>query len=463
MKKQKICYFTGASGRDRLFFSLSREMGKKGFDSVFISSSWGNTSFLKDKISKNKLFEILAFHPKKVKYDLKKIREYEKKYNLNLWQLWSVTYPRRAHRIKREFAYSYFQYTAEAAERFFSKHKPDYLVCYGPSSYHAFLICIIASAFGTKVIELVHSRARNRFSINDSLTNIWPVLEKEYNKIKKRSLSEAEKKKADDFITNFTEKPKKAQSEDKYRESFFTFCARVGRWVLRNLRKGQIPPEIKKIKWKIRAFWLKHMGYFENPKKGEKYVFYPLHFQPEVSTLFYGRWYVNQLNLIQNISKAIPADHLLYVKAHSGHIGSDKLSFYKEIKKIPNVKLILPYANTFNLIKRASLIATITGTVGFEALFYRKPVITFGDVFYNVFDDVAKIGRVRDLPELINKMMGIRIKRENLQKFIYSLLNSTYEGFVLLPGDTKDKSLDQENIKKMAGGIQKYISYIDGV
>lgn len=453
-KMKKICYLLGATGRDKLFYILSKEF--KEFENIFLSVNKDNTNYLNEK---NASFEeILEFYPNKPNYNLNKILGYEEKYNFKVWDLWAITFPRfNQWKIKKEFIYSYFQYTIEKIEKFFEKEKPNYLILYGAAGYQSLIIYIMAKYYGIKIIEIVHARIRNRFTITDSLDGKWPLLEKKLKETENK-FNEENKKKAEEFIYNFCNKPKKAQSEDKHKENIIKKINRIAKWAFKHLKNRTIPPETKLLKWKWRYFWISKSSLFKQPIKNQKYIFYPLHFQPEVSTLWYGKWYVNQINLIELLAKSIPADHLLYVKEHSGHKGSKPKQFYKEIDKIPNVRLIHPNSNTFELIKNSSLIATITGTVGFEALIYKKPVITFGNVYYNACKEVINIKDPTKIPEIIKASINRKLNEKNINKFIYSLLESSYDGLVLCPGDVKDKNLNTKNIKLISMGIKEYIN-----
>lgn len=144
----------------------------------------------------------------------------------------------------------------------------------------------------------------------------------------------------------------------------------------------------------IRSNFIKQ--YFNNPDYNERYVLFPLHFQPEASTCVYARKYENQLFLIEQLSKSIPAGLLLYVKEHIVRQGHRPLSFYREIKKYPNVKLINPDSSGHELIQHSEFIVCLTSTMGFEALMYGKPVFVCGDCFFQDFSGAIRLYDVYD-------------------------------------------------------------------
>jgi hypothetical protein len=133
---------------------------------------------------------------------------------------------------------------------------------------------------------------------------------------------------------------------------------------------------------------------FEEPVAGERYELYPLHFQPEASTLVQAPLYVDQLALLRDMAASLPVGLRLYVKEHVSSRGRRPLEFYRAVREIPSVRLLGPDTDTWALIRDAAVIAVITGTVGWEGLIYEKPVVTFGDVFFNLHPSVYRAGDV---------------------------------------------------------------------
>ena len=57
------------------------------------------------------------------------------------------------------------------------------------------------------------------------------------------------------------------------------------------------------------------------PPSGAPYVYVPLHFQPEMTTLVLAPFCVDQIAVIENVAKTLPIDHRLYVKEHKASLG----------------------------------------------------------------------------------------------------------------------------------------------
>lgn len=104
--------------------------------------------------------------------------------------------------------------------------------------------------------------------------------------------------------------------------------------------------------------------------------------------------YLDQVALLDDIAKSLPIGVRLYVKEHVSNRGRRELSFYEAIRKIKAVRLLGPDTNNWTLIRGAAAVTVITGTTGWEGLLFDKPVVTFGDVFFNLLPQVHRAGSV---------------------------------------------------------------------
>lgn len=137
------------------------------------------------------------------------------------------------------------------------------------------------------------------------------------------------------------------------------------------------------------------------------YVFFPLHTEPEVSLLVYGRPYVNQLEVVRQVALSLPVHMCLVIKEHPWMVGKRSLSWYEKLLSIPRVHLVKPDVEARKLIKDASMICVITGSIALEGAILGKPVLTFGDGPFNALPDhmVRQCKSLRDLPGLITHQL----------------------------------------------------------
>jgi hypothetical protein len=124
-----------------------------------------------------------------------------------------------------------------------------------------------------------------------------------------------------------------------------------------------------------------------------KYIYFPLQYQPEASTIPLGNEFSNQELAINYILRNSQEDLYIYVREHPAYwhkiSNTDRITdartfeFYNRLIINHRIKLIDIKTNHLLLIKHSLAVATITGTVAFEAFGLNKTVFTFGEYIYS--------------------------------------------------------------------------------
>lgn len=143
--------------------------------------------------------------------------------------------------------------------------------------------------------------------------------------------------------------------------------------------------------------------YFEAPVEGEDYVYMPLHLIPESSVFVKASYYVDEANLIEQVSKSLPIGWKLYVKEHQAMLGERALSFYKKVAELHNVRVVQinHYKDPKPWILNAKGVVTITGTAAYESALLGKKSIVFGKVPFSLIEGITCINDFAQLPEAI--------------------------------------------------------------
>jgi hypothetical protein len=147
----------------------------------------------------------------------------------------------------------------------------------------------------------------------------------------------------------------------------------------------------------------------QDPKK-ESYVYFPLHFEPERTTLPDGGLYHDQFIALTQLRAWLPQDIAIYVREHPsqffwsmpGYRGRSPL-FYKSLRTLSNVVLIDQKIDSYILQKNAMLTATVTGSAALESVLLGKPAIIFGDAWYANFGGIFKWRHNLELSEVNSK------------------------------------------------------------
>jgi len=161
-----------------------------------------------------------------------------------------------------------------------------------------------------------------------------------------------------------------------------------------------------------------------------KYIYFPLHWEPECSLYVNAPEFANQLFAVDLISKFLPFNMKLFVRDHFANIGMRTSFFYSFLRNIPTVETINPYVSPFPFMKNSSLVITINGTSGWQALCFKKPVITLGNTFYDILGLTYKIKDIKVIDkEILNVINTHKIddETEYLNKLaLYKELEGKY-------------------------------------
>ena len=183
--------------------------------------------------------------------------------------------------------------------------------------------------------------------------------------------------------------------------------------------------------------------FYSTHSESDEFFLYPLHYHPESSTSILSGAYVNELEVIRNISFNLPQGTMLYVKDHISAFGYPNKNFYREVSFLPNTKIIHPTAPTKKLIRQSKAVITLTSTVGYEAALLNKRVFLFGSVFYQEHINVTKIENPRKIYEYLKDVPPPETNKEieYNQKFLAAYYINTQAGGLNL---MKKTSLDDE-------------------
>jgi len=125
----------------------------------------------------------------------------------------------------------------------------------------------------------------------------------------------------------------------------------------------------------------------------QAYIYFPLHLQPELTSQPEAGYFEDQYLALETLLQALPEDTFVYVKENPRQfdININTLSAmhfrdtydYDLFTKDPRVKFVPQSIKSEELIEKAQITVTLTGTAGWEALELGKPCITFGSPWYS--------------------------------------------------------------------------------
>jgi len=343
--------------------------------------------------------------------------------------------------------------------------KPDVLVSEDVSCFHSYAHFVLARERGLKFWAITSGRLPRRIAVYSGAPQMPEQLASKLDELRSRGLTNDERNLGEEYLAKFRDRPVRPTGMDKRAKRVkieLADAARIARTATRYFGDPGDPtsvPPWRAIKFRLtrlsRVAAARASDIFEQPVAGERYIIYPIHFQPEASTLVQAPMYLDQLNLVRDIAASLPVGVRLYVKEHLSNRGRRSMEFYHALRAIPAVRLLGPDVDTWQLIRSALAVAVITGTMGWEALMFGKPVVTFGNVFFNHHASVLRAGAApKDRWfELFEKAVnGHAIDRDETLAMIVALHATSRPGFVANPGSFPDVA-DPDNVKLVADAL----------
>lgn len=163
------------------------------------------------------------------------------------------------------------------------------------------------------------------------------------------------------------------------------------------------PLNLNRIKSKFKNNYVN-----KNDLKKTNYILYPLHTEPELVLSQFARPFLNQIEVIRNISLSMPIGMTLLVKEHPMMLGRRSPNYYKKLLEISNVKLVDFDLSSETALENARLVVIIRGAIGLEAVIKKKPVVSLGKSLFDILPQCMfrSCRNLYELPHAISDMLN---------------------------------------------------------
>lgn len=406
----KICFLARPSF-DRYSVAILKELRDKHdkeIEGIFITSNHSETTYIKNNIENVEICETSQFIEKHWdEFSLERLTGYEKKYKCS--PIWKYIYTDR-FLVNRDYEYV-VKITAglfSFFEEIFNTQKVDFYYSETIATLQCYIAYIVGKKYGVEYIAQMCARGsldstyhyfvREEFQYNSRLN--LDYLNKDYTK--------EEIDFADKILKEFENKDcpppamQMVRTKPRMDKQFWTAPIK---YLMHRFDKELNNPFSYMYYQGYKNYLDPFVFYFNYQKSkkyyckadfSKKYVYFPLHYQPEASTCVCAEKYEKQLFYIDSWAKSLPSDTQLYVKEHYALLGHRDPHFYVDLQKYPNVVLINPWESSRKLIEQSVAVATLTGTAGLEAMLLRKPVFVCGNAVYENAPGIIKLDEIFD-------------------------------------------------------------------
>lgn len=353
----------------------------------------------------------------------------------------------------------------EYFEKLYASENPDYILANAYASMPHLIGYEVAKKMNIPIYRPMSVRLEDRYIISNNAMEQEDWINGYFDN--KSDTEEKIKKEVEDFLIGFRSRAKKPAFQElrgKEHHIEFGHFYRFFRYIYRyftsfkgdHTKASPLSRVWSELSWRVKRLYWSRQKLWDDFNVNDKYVYFPLHVQPEMSTMTFAPFYLNQISVLENLSKSLPIDHRIVVKEHPSMLGRRSSEYYKKIKELPNVLFVHPLLDSFKITKNSSAIFTITGTVGLEGLIMKKPVITLGATFYNYCPLVIN---AKDVPPtgwsklLIEALNSYQHNEDVLVKFLSAVFSHSFHGLYVEPTADLDKVLDPKNLDVLIKNI----------
>ena len=161
-----------------------------------------------------------------------------------------------------------------------------------------------------------------------------------------------------------------------------------------------------------------------------RYIFYPLQTEPEATLQGFSPEFFFQHTLIVMLAKATPFDLPVLVKETFLAAGRRPKNFYAQLMDLLNVSFLNMNEEGVEVVKKATIVCTISGSAGIEAALLGKPVLNFGQHnCYDFLDHSISVRKFDDVEIGIQNALALdteKAKRDGL-KFQEAMRRATFD------------------------------------
>ncbi len=178
----------------------------------------------------------------------------------------------------------------------------------------------------------------------------------------------------------------------------------------------------------------------------KRFIFYPLQSSPESSINTPAPYFLDQFRAIDAIRYAMPSDCVLVVKEHPAFILLRDASFVKRLQRTAGVVVAHYSMPSIELVKRAGLTISVTGTATLEAMLLGKHAITLGHSL--VSGCLGGVCALDQLPLRIAASFAKTIPEDEIIVSLACLFSVRHEVVFGSPGSPGEPVLRRKNVER---------------
>ena len=167
-----------------------------------------------------------------------------------------------------------------------------------------------------------------------------------------------------------------------------------------------------------------------------RFVYFPLHVPGDVALTLRTPHLLDQLSLVDQLCRGVPATHRVAIKEHPAMVGAlDAGRLIGLLRRYDNLLILPPSTNNYAVLHRCDMVVSINSKSGAEGALIGKPVIALGDAFYTDSPIVRKVDRVQDLPRVLSDLLSgnTAIAPGIVERYLAAVWSRSHTGELYVP------------------------------
>lgn len=188
--------------------------------------------------------------------------------------------------------------------------------------------------------------------------------------------------------------------------------------------------------------------------------------QPESSVDVLGSPITQQYEVIRALIRLLPFHWEMWVKEHPNAIGDRSVAYYRDLKRLPGLRLIDPLADTHRLLSRAALTISISGTACLEAALLGRPAVTIAEMYFdgvllrnglNPFQ--VSHGDFAAVVEEATAMAAKQVDSSSIEDYLAWNVAQSFPGMISDPANIPSIT-DPENVNSVADATMAFMQHL---
>lgn len=380
---------------------------------------------------------------------------------------------------KKHFYYDHLRYWYGTI----MKYKPDVLILWAyPHNVANFVIYSVAKMLGIKTVIFFETWLSDRILVYHDYKNGSPFLKQAVESSRGKNFSPADL--AED-IRNFYE-PHRLKIKNtvpvyiKKQAQLYPLKKRM------LIRLELLIQSIKDFSILSKIFQFIKKFFTTNPRReyqklvsqvdpNKKFIYVPLHRQPEGSTSPMGGVFTDQILMLEILSASLPPGWVIYVKEnifqwskgwHESNFpeynNARYRGYYQKIARLKGVHIVPADTDSNYLTDNASAMGIVSGRAGLEALLRGKPVLVFGYAWYTHAPGAFRVNNVESSSKILKDIDEgkVKVTENDAIHFLASFDQTSFHGHIQPMSAQMSKLTKSESTKNIIEAMVKELDII---